>query len=72
MANAVIHEYKLNYVKVQEVFQTFICNLDSKDRPQEEVESHLSKMLSLRFSKNSPRFAPKVLLIGPPGSGKYT
>ena len=36
------------------------------------VANDLKRMLSIRFRNNAPRRPPKVLLIGPPGSGRST
>ena len=68
----VLHEYKLNMAGVKEVFKDFMFELQVGDQHQLQVESNLTKMLSLRFRKDSPRNAPTILLIGPPGAGKCT
>jgi ATP-dependent 26S proteasome regulatory subunit len=39
---------------------------------KEEVDANLISMLKIRFSKQSPRRAPKVIIQGPPGSGRTT
>ena len=72
MISKVIHEYQFNFAKVKEVFSHFLFELKTYDRHQQEVESQLSQLFSIRFSKNSPRVPPNVLLIGPPGSGRST
>ena len=36
------------------------------------VANDLKRMLSIRFRNNAPRRPPKILLIGPPGSGRST
>ena len=39
---------------------------------QNDVANDLARMLRLKFRNNAPRRPPKVMLIGPPGSGRST
>jgi len=53
-----LHEHHFNYEKVKEVYNKFIFELKIGMRTSDEVAEHLKIMLSLRFSKDSPRSAP--------------
>lgn len=46
--------------------------MDCQDKPQNEVANDLARMLRIRHRNNAPRRPPKVILIGPPGSGRTT
>jgi len=55
---------------VKDAFNQFIFEFDARDRAQSEVEKDLLKMLQLRYKNNAPRRPPRIVLLGPPGSGK--
>lgn len=57
---------------VREAFGNFIFEHDAQDKAQSDVSNELGKMLKLRFKSNAPRRPPKVVLVGPPGSGCST
>ena len=65
-------EYNLNSKEVLEHFGQFVFNVETKDKQFEEVEENILRMVRIRFSKNSPRKPPKVVVVGPPGSGRST
>jgi len=60
----------LNLKGVRDSFDQFIFEHDAQDKAQTDVSNELKKMLSLRFKPNAPRRAPRVLILGPPGSGR--
>ena len=47
----------------------FDCDVFSS---QQEVQNELLKILKLRFKNDAPRTPPKIIILGPPGSGKTT
>ena len=46
--------------------------MDCAEKAQNEVANDLARMLRIRHRNNAPRRPPKVLIIGPPGSGRST
>ena len=46
--------------------------MDCHDRAQQHVANDLARMLRVHYVNNSPRRPPRVMLIGPPGSGRST
>lgn len=62
----------MNIGKVKEVFKNCVFDYETEDQDSSTTESQLRKHFTLRFNVTSPRVPPKVLLLGPPGSGKYT
>ena len=54
------------------MFKNFLFEIDATKLEKEEVEANLINMLKIRFSKNSPRRPPKIVVQGPPGSGRTT
>ena len=54
---------------VNDAYNQFIIEFDAVDKQQSDVANELGKMLKLKFKSNAPRRPPRVLLVGPPGSG---
>ena len=57
---------------VNSAFNQFIFEHNAEDKAQSDVANELGKMLKLRFRSNAPRRPPRVILLGPPGSGRQT
>jgi len=55
-------EYSLNILGVQEVFKSFLFEVDTTKLEKEEVEANLISMLGIRFSKQSSRRPPKIVI----------
>lgn len=72
LANQCLQEYELNMKGVREAFDQFIFEHDAQDKAQVDVGNEVKKMLSLRFKSNAPRRPPRVIILGPPGSGRDT
>jgi SpoVK/Ycf46/Vps4 family AAA+-type ATPase len=72
LATQCLQEYNLNMKGVQEAFDQFIFEHDAQDKAQVDVGNELKKMLSLRFKSNAPRRPPRVIILGPPGTGRDT
>ena len=72
LATQCLQEYNLNMKGVQEAFEQFIFEHDAQDKAQVDVGNELKKMLSLRFKSNAPRRPPRVIILGPPGTGRDT
>ena len=72
LAERMYVENEINMNAVQETFNQFIYTMDCQDKPQNEVANDLARMLRIRHRNNAPRRPPKVILIGPPGSGRST
>lgn len=67
-----LQEYELNMKGVRECFDQFIFDHDGQDKAQTDVANELKKMLSLRFKPGAPRRPPRIIILGPPGSGRDT
>lgn len=72
LVERVYQEFEVNMNAVVETFGPFIYSIDCSDRAQNEIANDLARMLRIRHRNNAPRRPPKVILIGPPGSGKST
>ena len=59
----------MNMRAVRDSFKQFIFEYDA-DRPHPDISADLFKMLKLRFQNGAPRRPPKIILLGPPGSGR--
>lgn len=57
---------------VREVFHQFIFEHGAEDKTSSDVTAELKKMLDLRFKNDAPRRPPRILIMGPPGSGRST
>ena len=72
VAERMYQEWEVNHNAVIETFNQFIYNMDCTDKAQNEVANDLARMLRIRHRNNAPRRPPRVILIGPPGSGRST
>ena len=64
------HDFNLNGVK--DTFNNFIFNYDTSGNALEQTVQDLGRMINLRFRINAPRRPPRVIILGPPGSGRST
>lgn len=67
--NDAIEEYNLNIKGVKEVFEGFLYEADTS-QGDENLKNDLSRMMALKV--NSPKRPPRIILLGPPGSGRNT
>lgn len=65
-------EYEMHLKGVCEIFNQFVYQYEGADKPLNDISNDLARMLRVRFRNNAPRRPPKVILLGPPGSGKTT
>jgi adenylate kinase family enzyme len=72
MANASMDEYELHLKGVKSAFKDFIYEYEAAGRTQADVANDIARMLRIRFKSNGPRRPAKVILLGPPGSGRST
>ena len=72
VAERMIQEQEINMGAVLQTFGPFVYKMDCSQKSQPEVADCLKRMLRIRHRSNAPRRPPKVILIGPPGSGKST
>jgi adenylate kinase family enzyme len=70
VAGQAIDEYDLNVKGVKTAFKGFLYEYNAIDKPQNDVANELARMLRIRFRSNAPRRPPRVILLGPPGSGR--
>jgi SpoVK/Ycf46/Vps4 family AAA+-type ATPase len=64
-----VQEYNLNVNGVKDSYKGFIFDINV-DENRDEVLNNIAKMLKLKFRSNAPRRPPRVLILGPPGSGR--
>ncbi len=64
-------DYSMNINAVRDSFKQFIFEFDA-DRSVSDSQQDLYKMLKLRYRNGAPRRPPRVVLLGPPGSGRST
>jgi len=72
VAEQAIEEYKLHITGVKSAFKGFIYEYDAIDKDQNEVANDLARMLRIRYKNDAPRRPPRVIILGPPGSGRGT
>ena len=72
VANRALEEYELHIKGVKSAFKGFIYNYDATNKTQTNVANDLAVMLRIRFRNNAPRRPPRIILLGPPGSGRHT
>lgn len=72
VASQAVDEYDLNVKGVKTAFKGFIYEYSAIDKAQNDVANELARMLRIRFRSNAPRRPPRVILLGPPGSGRST
>lgn len=72
VANQAMEEYELHIKGVKSAFKGFIYDYNAIDKAQNDVANDLARMLRIRFRSNAPRRPPRVILLGPPGSGRST
>ncbi len=70
LAQQCLQEYELNMRGVNSAFNQFIFEHNAEDKAQSDVANELGKMLKLRFRQMAPRRPPRVIIVGPPGSGR--
>ena len=58
--------------EVRSLYKNFLFRVETQDRAQHQIDTTLSRMVSLKFSESSPRRPPNVVILGPPGSGRTT
>jgi pantothenate kinase len=57
---------------VKDTFNHFVFHYDTTGNPFEQTVQDLGRMINLRFRVNAPRRPPRVIILGPPGSGRST
>ena len=71
-ATQALDEYELHIKGVKSAFKGFIYEYSAIEKAQNDVATDLARMLRIRFRNNAPRRPPRVVLLGPPGSGRST
>ena len=72
VANQALEEYDLHVRGVRTAFKGFIYEYNAIDKAQNDVANELARMLRIRYRSNAPRRPPRVILLGPPVSGRST
>lgn len=57
---------------VKEVYNQFIFEHMAEDKTSSDVTAELKKMLDLRYKSDAPKRPPRIIIMGPPGSGRST
>jgi len=68
----ILCDYNMHMDACRSSFKQFIFDFDSTDMAVQEVTKDLLRMLRLRYKSDAPRRPPRVILLGPPGSGRST
>lgn len=71
-ANKIKAEHELSLNGVKDTFNHFVFNYDTAGNPFEQTVQDLGRLINLRFRVNAPRRPPRVIVLGPPGSGRST
>ena len=69
-AEVVLKDYEHNITGVRDTFNSFIYEYNAAGRIQADVANDLARILRIRFKSNGPRRPARVILLGPPGSGR--
>jgi adenylate kinase len=69
IARNMILEYSMNIKDVKQSFAGFYCEIDA-NQDHDTVINDIARIMKLRVKSNAPRRPPRILLVGPPGSGK--
>ena len=67
-----VEEYRLHIKGVHAAFPGFVYEYQADEKDQNEVANDLARMLRIRYKSDAPRRPPRVILLGPPGSGRST
>ena len=59
----------MNMRGIREKLSQFIYDYDA-DLPHPDISADLFRMLKIRFQNGAPRRPPKIIIIGPTGSGR--
>jgi hypothetical protein len=62
----------MNINAVRQSFKQFIFEYNASDVTVSDVTKDLARMLRLRYKSDAPRRPPRVIILGPPGSGRST
>lgn len=69
VAKTAMDEYDLHIKGVKECYNKFLYNVEV-DKSLEEMEQDLMKMIKIKI--NDPMRPPRIIILGPPGSGRST
>lgn len=69
-AESCIAEHQINLGRVHDTFNHFVFHYDVGTQKLTQTVHELGKMMNLRFRDNAPRRPPRVIILGPPGSGR--
>jgi DNA replication protein DnaC len=67
-----MNEYDFNIKAVRSAFNNFIYDYNAVGRSQSDVANDIARMLRIKLKSNGPRRPARVILLGPPGSGRST
>jgi DNA replication protein DnaC len=67
-----MNEYDLHTRAVRSAFNHFIYDYNAVGRSQADVANDIARMLRIKFKSSGPRRPARVILLGPPGSGRAT
>jgi len=72
ISSQIYSDYDLNINQIRQSFNQFIFEYDAIDKTTSDITKDLARMLKLRYKSDAPRRPPRVILLGPPGSGRST
>ena len=72
LAERMWNEHCVHSASVDKCFGEFSFTYDCSTRAQNDAAGDLAQMLRVRFRQNAPRRPPKIVMLGPTGSGRST
>lgn len=69
LADAYQQEYNLNVGHVKQVYQNNFYQIEVKDN-REEIIENVARLLKYKLKNNAPKRSQKIIVAGPPGSGR--
>ncbi len=56
---------------MQKAFEGFYCEIDANQN-HETIIDDMARIMKIKVKPNAPRRPPRILIVGPPGSGRST
>lgn len=67
-----IQEYNAHIDGVKEMFKGQNISVIDANQPKDIVLEEIARLINLKNTENEPKRAPRIIITGPPGSGRST
>lgn len=64
-------EYSFNIQQVKEIYHPFYFLVDD-DNSREDIREDMARLMKFKIKQNAPKRSARILILGPPGSGRST